>query len=1150
MDQQDRCPGCGRPRPADAPGGICPECLIKVGLESRHELIVMFGPTHSSSLTSLAESLGGIPRVLLRDTESGIDPGPIVQPGSSEMPDEAARSARLFLFGEIARGGMGAILKGRDPDLGRDLAVKVLLESHRDKPELVRRFIEEAQIGGQLQHPGVVPIYELGAFADRRPYFAMKLVKGRTLTEVLAERSDPSGDHPRLLAIFLSVAQTMAYAHARGVIHRDLKPSNVMVGSFGEVQVMDWGLAKVLPRGGATDDARAGQRTIDETVITTARSGSDSGDFSKAGSVLGTPSYMSPEQARGENDHLDERADVFALGSILCEILTGEPAFTGRSSAAILRLAATGDLSGAWKRLETCRADAELVALARDTVASEADDRPPDAQTIVDRLSAYQAGVQARVRAAEMASVEAQARAEEEAKRRVLADRLSVEERRKRYVTLALAASILLMATLVGFGWIWAERGRAARAAAVDTALAEARLLQRQARLAPPEDRSSWTEAYSAVKRAEGLLAGSNEPALSRRVEEMKGQIEADRRRAEAIRKLVADLETVRADRAEHFEADRADREYAKAFLAYGLDLDSVDPKQASDKLAGTPATAEIAAAIDDWCAIRRINLRVPSWSPLVEVARAVDPDVWRNTLRDLYGKPTSQSLGILKAQAADAAALASQPAASLILLAEMLGRAGDREGSAEVLRAAWRRFPSDYWVNLRLGHSSWTSSAVDDGHYERPDDAMRFYAALVAIRPSSSHAFNLLGMALSTKGDVDGAITAYQEAVRLRPDISSFHSNLGYGLEQKKRIDDAIVEYRRALRLMPYDTTRFNLARALKAKGQFDDAIIAYREAVRLKPDDPTAFSALVQSLLAENKYEEAIAVCEESIRVRPSFALAYKLLGVASNRRGRRPEEIAAGRLKAIAAWRDAVRLDPEDREVWYWLGVQLNVVGEFAASVEALRRAIEMKGGFLPADAGPILGRTEAYLRLEPRLPAVLRGDDRPKDAAETILFARMCNALQRYAASVRLFEEAFAKDPALANDPGAGRFYAARCAMLGGCVPGKDDPPLDEARRAHLRKQGLHWLREELAEVKTLVEKGPESLPGPRGKPQTRADVLSELRIKLESWKKSRDLIEVRDPEGLAKLPEAERKDWQAFWAEVDALILRTQDKKDQ
>ena len=281
---------------------------------------------------------------------------------------------------------MGAVLKGRDPDLGRDVAVKVLLEDIRDNADMVRRFVEEAQIGGQLQHPGIVPIYELGTFADRRPFFAMKLVKGHTLAGLLDDAGETAATSCRgSSAIFEQVCQTVAYAHARGVIHRDLKPANVMVGSFGEVQVMDWGLAKVLPRGGVADDAQAGKPDRQETVIATARSGSDDPDLSRAGSVMGTPSYMAPEQARGEIDRIDERADVFALGSILCEILTGQPAFIGRSSGEIQRKAAPGRPGRRAGPLDACGADAELVALARCCLAREAEDRPRAAGAVAER---------------------------------------------------------------------------------------------------------------------------------------------------------------------------------------------------------------------------------------------------------------------------------------------------------------------------------------------------------------------------------------------------------------------------------------------------------------------------------------------------------------------------------------------------------------------------------------------------------------------------------------------------------------------------------------------------------------------------------------------------------------------------------------------
>ena len=288
-----------------------------------------------------------------------------------QLPAIRDRAARLRLFGEIAHGGMGTVLKGRDEDLGRDLAVKVLLEANRDDPELIRRFIEEAQIAGQLQHPGIVPVYELGTLADRRPYFTMKLVNGQTLAQLLAARNDLADGLPRLLGIFEQVCQAVAYAHTRGVIHRDLKPSNIMVGGFGEVQVMDWGLAKVLPQGGRRAGCRRREPGPDDGEYRDRRSASGSDDGPFAGRrVMGTPSYMAPEQARGEIDRIDERADVFASGvdplrdphrcaGVHWRLGVGDP-----------REGCAGEMGDALARLGACAADAELVELARDCLAA------------------------------------------------------------------------------------------------------------------------------------------------------------------------------------------------------------------------------------------------------------------------------------------------------------------------------------------------------------------------------------------------------------------------------------------------------------------------------------------------------------------------------------------------------------------------------------------------------------------------------------------------------------------------------------------------------------------------------------------------------------------------------------------------------------
>jgi serine/threonine-protein kinase len=384
-------------------------------------------------------SLGTLRPVLLKEAEG--ESADIVKPKSDAMPLPDQTGDRYQLSGEIARGGVAwGRWRGQDVDLGRDLAVKILLQKYANRPDVARRFIEEAQIGGQLQHPGVVPVYDIGRFGER-PFFTMKLVKGKTLGALLGERTDLAADRPRLLAIALQVAQTLAYAHAKGVIHRDLKPANVMVGVFGEVQVMDWGLAKVLAEGGIADEERSAscksERPEDVTTIRTARSSGSTGSFgsdTEAGSLLGTPAYMPPEQANGDVALLDRRADVFGLGAILCEILTGAPPYVGRSGEEVRRKACNGDLADANARLDACGADHELVSLTRACLLPEAVDRPKDAQAVADTLTAYLDGVQQRLRAAEVAGL---------------------QERARRRLTTVVAASLLTLSIGGGLGFTY-----------------------------------------------------------------------------------------------------------------------------------------------------------------------------------------------------------------------------------------------------------------------------------------------------------------------------------------------------------------------------------------------------------------------------------------------------------------------------------------------------------------------------------------------------------------------------------------------------------------------------------------------------------------------------------------------------------------------
>jgi len=246
-----------------------------------------------------------------------------------DTPDiPSLEGTRYVLLNRVGRGGMGVVYAARDGKLGRRVALKVLDAPERSG-ELARRLIREAQVLATLEHPGIVPVHDVGTLQDGRVFYTMKLVEGQRLDKYI--KTVPSV--PDRLRLFLRVCETLAFAHARGVLHRDVNPTNIMIGPFGEVLVLDWGLAKILhaptPSNRSRDPEGKIAHAIAVPVPTTESDTTEHSPVTGLGTVMGTPGYMSPEQARGDNDTLDERSDIFSLGVLLrfllIEVSPGSP---------------------------------------------------------------------------------------------------------------------------------------------------------------------------------------------------------------------------------------------------------------------------------------------------------------------------------------------------------------------------------------------------------------------------------------------------------------------------------------------------------------------------------------------------------------------------------------------------------------------------------------------------------------------------------------------------------------------------------------------------------------------------------------------------------------------------------------------------------
>jgi serine/threonine-protein kinase len=436
--------------------------------------------------------------------------------------------------------------------------------------------------------------------------------------------------------------------------------------------------------------------------------------------------------------------------------------------------AARADLADALARLDACGAEAELIALAKSCLAAAPRDRPRDAGVVVTVLNAHLAGVQERLRAAELARARAESRAAEERKRRLL--------------VVGLAASILALAALAGGGGLWLTHERAARAEAssreATEALHEASLLLGRARAAPDGEMTVWAEATQAGKRAEGLLARAEiRPDLQREIRELVATVDREREQTmerSKDRRTVERLGSIHTNIALDLDHQRADREYGSGFREYGIDVDQLTPDAAGARIAAAPIASELVDALDQWAFVRRIVYRRDPTKArhLSAIAKVADPDPWRSRLRDALDlestdREQSRTIFLELASSTPDDVLHRE---SISRLAYALGHLGEREMEASLLRRAQRAHPDDFWINHDLARSLMGAG--------KSEEAVRFYSAALAVRPRSEFIMVALGEALRAAGRTDEA-TAYPRSKGRRPD------RVRPGIDSRKGADD-----------------------------------------------------------------------------------------------------------------------------------------------------------------------------------------------------------------------------------------------------------------------------------------------------------------------------------------------------------------------
>jgi eukaryotic-like serine/threonine-protein kinase len=862
---------------------------------------------------------------------------------TEQAPDETpgAVIGPYKLLQKIGEGGMGTVYMAEQTHpVQRKVALKVI-KPGMDSRQVIARFEAERQALALMDHVNIARVLDGGSTDTGRPYFVMELVHGVPITQYC----DDNHLTPReRLELFVPVCQAIQHAHQKGIIHRDIKPSNVMVTLYDGKpvpKVIDFGVAK------ATE-----QKLTERTL------------FTQYGTMVGTLEYMSPEQAEMSALGVDTRSDIYSLGVLLYELLTGSTPLTHKR----LKEAAYGEILRLIKEEEPPRPSTRLSdsgeALA--SISAQRHMEPAKLSRLMRGeldwivMKCLEKDRNRRYETANGFAADVQRYLCGEA---VQAVPPSVGYRfrkfaRRNKAPLAFTGLVLLILLTVTAGIGWNVRDRTARQTAVQQ---EVKLALKEAE--EWQEQGKWPEARSAAKRAEGLVAGGGSDELRERVHQLRKDLN-----------MVLRLDDIRLRSSEwkdnKFDFESADQACAQAFADYGIDVARLSANEAAARIRGRPGVAKaLAAALDDWAFSRSRKDKAGSLA-LTAVAQSADPDPWRRQVREAVKKKDGKALEALAASPE----LLRQSPASLIMLARALRVHNLVETRIEVLRKAQRQYPGDFWINLELAS---TLGPLGPSHM---DDAVSFGRAALAVRPQSATAHyslgNLLGLSspdsiacyrkaieldpkfayayinlaigLTLQGNRNEAIACFRKAIEIDPQSNVIaHIYLGGLLLEQGKPDEAIACYRKAIELNPKPAqTHYGLGNALRAQGKLDEAIACYRKAIELNPRFADAYTNLGAVLYDQKRLEEAIANYGKAIEIDPKHAKAHNNLANAV---------IAQGKVdEAVTYYRKSVELNPKEPLTYYNLGNALRKQKKLDEAIACYQKAIDLDPKFAYAQS----------------------------------------------------------------------------------------------------------------------------------------------------------------------------------------------------